>query len=278
MSQVFRQVSLERLSSPEQLDRLIKVTTPKGWIAMSTAAFLILISGVWSFTARIPQRVSSTGVVVAEDSVRQAFASITGQIGDLRVEVGDQVVKDQTLGTIETPNTDGTIEVAAIRSPATGHVVEILASTGEIVQPGEPIVTIEREIDPHELQVISYMSPPQAAVLREGMQVRVAPVSVNKEEYGYLVGEVEHIENYPASFQAVFASIENEEIAKLLTAASGGSPVLVRITLHEADTMSGLEWTDAKGPPTTLHDSTLSSVEVTVSEQRPISYILPFIK
>jgi len=31
---IFRQAALDRLSSPEQLDRLMQVTLPTGWIAL----------------------------------------------------------------------------------------------------------------------------------------------------------------------------------------------------------------------------------------------------
>ena len=35
---IFRQAALDRLSSPEQLDRVMRVTDPKGWIALSGLA------------------------------------------------------------------------------------------------------------------------------------------------------------------------------------------------------------------------------------------------
>ena len=35
---IFRKVALERLSSPEQLDQLLQVTDPKGWMALGALA------------------------------------------------------------------------------------------------------------------------------------------------------------------------------------------------------------------------------------------------
>ena len=40
--QIFRKTALEKLSSPEQLDELMKITTPKGWVAL--IAFMIPVS------------------------------------------------------------------------------------------------------------------------------------------------------------------------------------------------------------------------------------------
>jgi hypothetical protein len=38
---IFRQVTLDRLSSPEQLDRLITLTSPAGWAALAALAVLL---------------------------------------------------------------------------------------------------------------------------------------------------------------------------------------------------------------------------------------------
>ncbi len=44
---VFRKVSLERLSSPEQLDQLLRVTSPKSWISFIGVASIIVIAILW---------------------------------------------------------------------------------------------------------------------------------------------------------------------------------------------------------------------------------------
>ena len=48
MSSIFREKSLERMSSPEQLDDYIRVTTPSVW--MGLLAVVILLAGIlaWS--------------------------------------------------------------------------------------------------------------------------------------------------------------------------------------------------------------------------------------
>ena len=48
MSDLFRKKSLERLSSPEQLDDYIRVTTPPVWIVL--IAVVVLLAGmiVWA--------------------------------------------------------------------------------------------------------------------------------------------------------------------------------------------------------------------------------------
>ncbi|MCR5002518.1 MAG: hypothetical protein K6A71_12075 [Lachnospiraceae bacterium] len=58
---IFRKKSLERVSSPEQLNDYIKVTTPSVWVIL--AAMLILIAGTlfWAVFGKI-QVNTDTGV------------------------------------------------------------------------------------------------------------------------------------------------------------------------------------------------------------------------
>jgi hypothetical protein len=62
---LFRKIALERLSSPEQLDQLLHVTSPRTWIA--TVAFLLLIGmGVtWACIATIPESITEQCIVVS---------------------------------------------------------------------------------------------------------------------------------------------------------------------------------------------------------------------
>ncbi len=54
---IFRQAALERLSSPDQLDRLISLSSPLSWAAL--AALLVLLAAIvsWSILGTVPTRV-----------------------------------------------------------------------------------------------------------------------------------------------------------------------------------------------------------------------------
>lgn len=61
--QIFRQKSLDRVSSPEQLDKYIKTTTPSVWLLM--AAIIVFLCGVivWATVGKI-ETSSETGCIV----------------------------------------------------------------------------------------------------------------------------------------------------------------------------------------------------------------------
>ena len=62
--QIFRQVALERLSSPEQLDQLIPITSSRGWLALAGLIAIIIAALVWSFVARLPTQVAGQGLLL----------------------------------------------------------------------------------------------------------------------------------------------------------------------------------------------------------------------
>ena len=61
---IFRKVALERLSSPEQLDQLMTVTSPRGWLALVGFGSLLALGLVWSIFATIQVTVPGKGILI----------------------------------------------------------------------------------------------------------------------------------------------------------------------------------------------------------------------
>ena len=49
MADLYRKSSLERISSPEQLDKVLRVTSPMSWLALIAITVMIVIITIWSF-------------------------------------------------------------------------------------------------------------------------------------------------------------------------------------------------------------------------------------
>jgi len=69
-SRIFRKVALERMSSPEQIDELLVVTTPKSWLALSALIILLILAVVWGFWGQLATRVSGDGVLIRSGEAR----------------------------------------------------------------------------------------------------------------------------------------------------------------------------------------------------------------
>ena len=97
---LFRQKSLERLSSPERLDQLMHVVSPKSWLPLLSLGSLVVVAGIWSVKGRIPITIEGRGVLIYPSKVVTIQSKSSGQLSSLNVQVGEVVKKGQILGTI----------------------------------------------------------------------------------------------------------------------------------------------------------------------------------
>lgn len=65
---IFRKVTLERLSSPDELDRLMQITQPRAWLLLLALAGLLAAAVLWAIFGTIVLDVPVTGVLVTADA------------------------------------------------------------------------------------------------------------------------------------------------------------------------------------------------------------------
>lgn len=105
----FRKEALEKLSTPEKLDQLINVTSPRSWIALLTIA-IILITGIgWSFVGHVKTRLNAVGVLLGGE-IHEAVSTSQGQLLSLNVKVGDQIASGDIIATVEQPELQQQLE------------------------------------------------------------------------------------------------------------------------------------------------------------------------
>ena len=63
MADLYRKSSLERISSPEQLDKVLKVTSPMSWLALIGITIIIAVTVVWSVMGTIPVTITTKGII-----------------------------------------------------------------------------------------------------------------------------------------------------------------------------------------------------------------------
>ncbi|MDJ1174364.1 NHLP bacteriocin system secretion protein [Roseofilum capinflatum] len=97
---IFRQESLDQLSSPERLDQLMQVVSPKDWLPLTVLGSLVFIGLVWSVFGRIPITVQGKGILIDPRRIVDFQSPISGQLESLHVEPGECVEKNTLLATI----------------------------------------------------------------------------------------------------------------------------------------------------------------------------------
>ncbi|NDJ55026.1 MAG: HlyD family efflux transporter periplasmic adaptor subunit [Chloroflexi bacterium] len=263
---LFRASALEHIRSPEQLDRLLVVTKAPSWLALLALLTLAAAAVVWGLTGTVQITSTGQGVLLRGGDVRILTATSSGQLVNLSVEPGDLLNPDEPIGVINS----GDEEVIEVFSPFPGRVLKIDAEIGNFIAVGSPILTIELSRSPFE--AVIFMSSIDSQDLTVGTPVQVLPSDTPTEEYGYLIGEVADIAEFPSSNQAIARLLGDAALASELTA--NGQTIRIDVALRETeDTPSGYEWSSVSGPPTDLQSGSLTSARFILNEVRPASLL-----
>ncbi len=110
MRTIFRKSSLKRLSSPEQLDIMVKITSPLGWLSMLSIGFLIIIAILWGVYGSIPTKVKGMGILM-RSSIFSINAENSGKIEDIYVAPGSIVQEGEIIGRISQPDIINQIKI-----------------------------------------------------------------------------------------------------------------------------------------------------------------------
>ena len=91
MADLYRKSSLERMSNPEQLDKVLKVTSPMSWLALIGITVIIIITVIWSFIGTIPETITTKGIVSSIVGSNSVYTEDAGTVVSLRVRTGDEL-------------------------------------------------------------------------------------------------------------------------------------------------------------------------------------------
>src|SRR5580765_2286869 len=136
---LFRQRALQRISSPEQLDRMVQVTLPRRWIALAALLVVVGAAVVWSVVSTVPTTLKGPGYLLPLSGLREVQAPTGGTIRDLDLEVGQHVVAQQVIGSVD----DGSGRMIPVRAPGTGTVTESDVVASNVVSAGDRIGLVE---------------------------------------------------------------------------------------------------------------------------------------
>jgi len=413
MAQLFRKISLERLSSPEQLDLMVRITSPMGWLSLLSIGFLLVVAIIWGIYGSIPTKVRGKGILIKSGGVLSIDAPTSGRITGIYADVDTIIEKGQIVARIAQPELINKVNIqkaklhhliqeykkikesaeeeimlqkqfinkekenlissikhakmklkwlkiriknlkklyrmglitkekilntneqiyslesdiekyknqiknldiklvnlknqyeqkflkyknrikemkkqirdleenleitSRVISPYSGRVLEISISEGKLISRGSKILTMERiGQDIKDLEGVIYVSPIDGKKVKPGMKVEISPTNVKQEEYGFMLGIVTRVAEFPATPQGMMKILQNKNLVKALSGE--GAPIEVRVTLiPSSKTYSGYKWSSKDGPPIKIHSGTLCFATIVVKEQPPITLVIPLLK
>jgi len=114
-TKIYRKAAIDRLSSPDDLDQLLTVTSSKQWLALLGIGISILTAVIWSIVARIPTEANGDGVLIGQGGVVNVVTTGTGIITNFKLKIGDRVKAGDVVATIAQPGILAGIEQARNR-------------------------------------------------------------------------------------------------------------------------------------------------------------------
>ena len=162
-----------------------------------------------------------------------------------------------------------------ILSPIAGRVLEIKTSAGSVLAVGTPVVLIEDE--GAKLEAVVYIPADQGKSVKAGFQVRVAPSTVKREEFGTMIGVVSSVSAFPVTPQGMTAVLHNDQLVKVFS--HDGAPYAVAVSLEQdPSSPSGYRWAVGNGPQVHLSSGTLAQAEITTRNRRPLDLVVPLLR
>lgn len=270
MAGVFRKTALERLSSPDQLDSMLKITSPMSWIGIGAAGVLAAAVVAWAFLGKIPNMIAAPGVLVYSYNTNTLFCPAYGTVKEILVEQGELV----EIGTpvMEIYNPMG--EVLTVTSDQHGIISGCAVMENRTVTPNEELFRLSPDTD-NSLSLVCYVDQNTAKQLENGMEAAVYLNAVDSGTYGHMKAEITNVDRYVSSAGAMAELLGADgQLTAMLT--QNGPVVAVSCELQaDENTESGYYFSSGKGTEVELIGGELATVQIVVDEYAPISMVFP---
>lgn len=222
LKDLYRKEALDNLQTPGQLDTLMTVTTPRGWLALAAMGCLLAAAIIWGTLGSLSVRVTGQGIILRPGGIVQVASMTGGLVSEVRVAPGNLVQPGETLIIVDRPELTGqaedwrrpdrpkgetaatggmrpvagesqrlqeeTTHGARVVSPQSGRVLDVLVKKGDLLQAGAPVLILEPDGGGESLEAVIYVPVEEGEKIRQGMDAQISPSVVKKEEYGYMRG------------------------------------------------------------------------------------------
>lgn len=143
MSQIYRKKAIDRLMSPEQLDKMIQITGPMTWLIILGFTIVFLGAAVWACTSTVNVTESAAGIVLLSDAdaTRPELVCYVGDELRSQIEEGSKII----ITRVGSERSDNGV-VASVSTYADGQeqIEKEITSSGyiDLIWNGEPLYKV----------------------------------------------------------------------------------------------------------------------------------------
>ncbi len=267
MAELYRKSALEKMSSPEQLDVPLKVTSPLSWLALLGATILVTATVYWSIAGRLPITVTANGIVVSPSNTNSVYTDWSGTVTEVFRQVGEKIWVNDPILKIDTVNGRS----YTVLSDQVGYISEIITPENSQVKQNSEVVRISPEVGSAEQVVVCYVPLADVKKIDTGMDTFVYLSAADSQRYGHMVGRVINIDSKPTSIssQSYVVGSDNN-MASVFSSNNGAVAAVTCELLPDKSSGNGFYWSNEKGTALSVSSGSLCQVRIITKEIRPI--------
>lgn len=231
---LFRKSALDKLSSPERLDVLMQVTSPKGWAALVMMGVILSGAVTWGFVGNIPSIVSGEGILIPEGGLRQLVSNGEGEITRLHVSKDAAITEETVIAEVSMPDIEDKIRIAQQRLADAQREYQVSSSENSATNFGAQQTIIQLQGEKKRIQAEIAAKNDELAMRREQLQkgiITAARVQGVEREISGLRAQILSLDGQIASAQVGTRST-NQRIR--------GSAQIVDDARREVERLEGL--------------------------------------
>lgn len=266
MAELYRKSALEKISSTEQLDKALKVTSPLSWISLIGVTLIIVVTVIWSVAGTIPVTVTTNGIIASPVNTNAVYTGNAGAVVSVYAAVGDEIYQEDEIAQVRA--NDGT--TYTIESDQVGTVSRVDVSVGDTVGQGTSILHVSPKAESPQV-VVCYVKMSDVKKISRGMPVYVYLNAADSQRYGHMEARVINIDEYATSNAGMnYVLGEDNNLASSFT--KSGAVAAVTCELYPSkESESGYFWSNKKGKELTVTNGSLVSAKIITEEIAPIT-------
>ena len=221
MAEIFRKSSLEKLSSPEQLDKMIVITPPSFWIALAGAGVIIVAALVWSILGRLPINVEATGIYINQKGIHSVYSESGGVVEEVFVKEGEKIKKGDKIARLGTEDIDRKIADYEKRIEAVSKISidsendVVTADNKALIDVKNQMITVRATLD-QDLELLKLRTSKLSKQRAKTSETEKGFLNTESEYYASLgVGDSTEEQLHYSETQTDYSTVSNyEESAK----------------------------------------------------------------
>ena len=302
---IFSKEALDKLRSPEQLDTVLPITSPIGWMGLVSVAVMMVAVVIWSIFGSFTVKAEGVGMIMDSSGVSKVSSVAGGKIDKVYVHPGEKIKKGAMIAHIELPQETAATRMAQynpelassnrdaknkvhefdsrryqketteyVYSTRSGTVDEIMVQEGAVIGTGSPIITVRNDDGRNELSGIMYVSVNKGKSVKPGQTIQIAPGSVDISQSGSLLGTVRSVSQYPVSAQTMQSTLNNEQLVQAILQAQQGAVMEVIFDLvKDPGSESGYLWTSSVGEHKPITAGSFCTGTIIIERRPPIEKV-----